>query len=155
MTKLMGKPSFDANILAVALLEAQHEAETFFKPYLEEWLKLEVAHIRLNENEAKADFHVSGFNASLNVLEFSSHMTDEYIGSGEYETYYGQTIEIPLDFFDDPTPYVEEATKVVSEREEKKKKREQEERRLRLVRLQTQLNEAKKEFGLDIEEPVK
>lgn len=66
--------------LAETSLKAQEDFETFIQPHLKEWLKIEILHNRLLEEEAKAVFVLTCYDAEEESLTFQSQDEEIYIG---------------------------------------------------------------------------
>lgn len=134
--------SQEAKDLANELTHAKRRANTFFYTRIQQWLKIQVRLGKITKVDAERDFEFVEIHDDH--IEFESDDWEETWSYGGHETHYGNTIRIPLAFFDDETPFLKEADDYELERERLKKVREKRDAEGTIKRLEAQLKAARK-----------
>lgn len=139
--------------LAVLVLGKQLEERTrhfhsFTENHVKEWLSLQTRLKNIEPVEANREFTFEGFDndESPTCVLFSSTDWDEYWAYGGHEKHYGQTISIPLDFFDNPQLYRDEADQYEADRETFTRQQAEKDKRSRVASLERQLAKARAEL---------
>lgn len=125
--------------LAQASLKAQEDLEKFIRPHVKEWLKIEILHNRLDEDEAKAFFDLQYFEPADQTLGFMSDDEEIFDGYGDYVQVQGHYIHIPLEFFDNPEKFFIEAREAKAIREKEELERQMDKKKELIKRLEGQL----------------
>ena len=141
------KPSEHAKEIADRFIEVRNDADRFFEPYIQLWLPIELATNRFfKEQDAAQPFHFEGRGYDKDkgdTLLFRSGDWEENWQYGGHEDHLGETIEIPLSFFDAPHTHVERAEQAKAEREAADKRAWLENKRTTVKRIELQLSQAK------------
>lgn len=134
--------------LGKILIERQEQFAKLSEPHVKEWLSLQTRLKNIEPVEASREFTFEGFDndESPTFVLFSSTDWDEYWAYGGHEKHYGQTISIPLDFFDNPQPYRDEADQYETYRETFIRQQAEKDKRSRVASLERQLAKARAEL---------
>lgn len=126
---------------------AKQELDTFFEPFVKEWLQVQYAENKLTKEEIENDFHFDSASDNANEVYFASEDWEETWQYGGYEKHYGREIAIPFDFLDDPKKYNEKAQALKKLRELEKEAATLAARQAEVERLQKQLTLAQKRLN--------
>lgn len=129
---------------AHALQGALRTSAEFFEPHLNHWLDIQVKLDRIDEDQAERDFFFSRIDDK--GITFESHDWEEDEGFARSRFRYGQETTIPLDFFENPAPYEQQASTHLEAIDTYHKANEQYQKQLRIANLQAALAKAKQEL---------
>lgn len=141
--------STQAKLHALTALSSIQTFESFVAPHVDKWLEIEIIHNRLEPEDILKKFTLTAFDEKEEALTLQSEDEYVYLGYSEYEMRYGNSISIPLDFFDDPEKYLAEAQEAKATREKAEIQRQIAAKREMITRLERQLAKTKAEAGLD------
>lgn len=133
-----------AKARAEEAIKATQEAEAFFAPHLAKWLDLEVKEGNLTNHEAGEDFRICEMNDHW--VEFESGMSEETWQYGGHELHYGNSLQIPWDFFDDHAPFEKASQDRIDEKLNAAKRRAKESKKQKVNRLRAELARAESEL---------
>lgn len=140
--------------LATQLFNLKEDAEEFFEPFLDLWKGIELKSTPyFRKQDAERHFTLTDIHASQlgTKLIFDSEPWEETWSYGGHETHYGHTLSIPLEFFDNPEKYEEDAQDIVNSRISQAKQAELDLKRRAIEDLEAELAEAHR----DLEESEK
>lgn len=136
-----------AKCLTNALVKAIDEAGEFFETHIANWLDIEIMMGRINIEEAEQDFHFKEVTDTGIVFE-SDCWEDEYSYGSSTGVKYGATFKIPFGYFDDPSPFLEEA-RIHRENKEARQQAEAEREKIaHIANLEAALHKARQQAGL-------
>lgn len=126
---------------------AKQNLETFFAPFVQEWLQVKYAEGKLTKEEIENDFHFDSASDHAQEVYFASEDWEETWQYGGYEKHYGREIAIPFEFFDDPAKYNEKAQALKKLRELEKEAASLAAKQANVARLQRQLELAQENLN--------
>lgn len=135
--------------LGKILIERQEQFAKLSEPHIKEWLSLQVRLGKIDAVDAnRGGFEFCGFDNddSPSAVLYESEDWEEYWAYGGYEKHYGQTLAIPLDFFDNPQPYRDEADQYEADRTTFIRQQAEKDKRNRVANLERQLAKARAEL---------
>ena len=141
-------PSLTILSLGLALQDRQRQFHQFTDSHVKEWAQLQVKHNRLDPADTEREFMFDGFTsqqAENDALFFTSEDWEDTWAYGGAEHHYGETLCIPLDFFDNPEGYRAAAELVASSREAREAYNKAESKKARIALLEIQLANARAE----------
>lgn len=131
-------------ILATSLEQKQGEFYEMTNPFVEQWLSIQNQLDKIEDETAERDYRFTG------ITDKGIHFECEPWEVNEYYSYwrYGHEIIIPLDFFDDATPYQQQVQDHLDAAEARAKANQRYQKLQQVAKLQAALDKAKQEAGL-------